>query len=227
MIAAGRNAVVKSVLPQVMRAMTAGTVDAVSGRIRQATSGAPPAKGFSLGGASTLPDALLAHGRALANDSFDPGRLLEGSSFTLPLNAAAEGRSGLIGNLAFWGSGDYRNLAGGNARTVDYDGNVVSANLGVDTRLGENLLVGVSAGWARGTVDYTDSNAVTGELATTVTSVNPYVGMQDAGWHESVGDGRLWLGRGGDRRCVGGNGSGRPDAEDGGGGREGAFGVQR
>ncbi len=191
-VAVRRNTVVKSVLPQVMRAMTAGTVDAVSGRVRQATSGTAPAKGFSLGGASTLPDALLAHGRALANDSFDPGRLLEGSSFTLPLNAAAKGRGGLIGNLAFWGSGDYRNLTGGNARTVDYDGNVVSANLGVDTRLGENLLVGVSAGWARGTVDYTDSNALKGELATNVTSVNPYVGMQTPGgmnWWATAGYG--------------------------------------
>ena len=179
--AARQNTVVESVLPQVMRAMTASTVDAVSSRIQQATSGAPPAKGFSLGGASALPDALLAHGRTLSNDSFDPSRLLQGSSFILPLNAAAKGRGGLVGNLAFWGSGDYRNLAGGNAQTVDYDGNVVSANVGVDTKLGENLLAGVSAGWARGTVEYTDSNAVTGELATNVASVNPYVGLQTAG----------------------------------------------
>ena len=180
-VAARQNAVVKSVLPQVMRAMTAGTVDAVSGRIEQATSGAPPAKGFSLGGASTFSDALLAHGRALANGSFDASRLLQGSSFTLPLNAAAKGRGGLLGNLTFWGSGDYRNLAGGNAQTVDYDGNVVSTNLGIDTRVGENLLAGVSAGWARGTVDYTDPNAVTGELATNVTSVSPYMGVQTQG----------------------------------------------
>ena len=64
---------------------------------------------------------------------------------------------------------------------MDYDGNVVSANLGIDTRLAGNLLAGVSAGWARGTVDYTDSNAATGELAASVTSVNPYVGFRAAG----------------------------------------------
>ena len=39
----------------------------------------------------------------------------------------------------------------------------------------------MSAGWARGTVDYTDSNAATGELAASVTSVNPYVGFRAAG----------------------------------------------
>ena len=180
-VAARQNTVVKSVLPQVMRAMTASTVDAISGRIRQATSGAPPAKGFSLGGASTLSDALLANGRALESGAFDPARLLAGSSFALPFNAAGAGGGGLIGNLTFWGSGDYRSFSGGNRQTVDYDGDVVSANLGVDTRLSADLLAGVSVGWARGTVDYTDSNTVTGESATTLTSINPYVGWQAPG----------------------------------------------
>ena len=88
-VAARQSAVVETVLPQVMRAMTASTVDAVSSRIQQAGSGAPPAMGFNLGGASTLSDALLAHGQGLADGTLDPGRLLAGSSFTLPLNAEA------------------------------------------------------------------------------------------------------------------------------------------
>ena len=177
-VAARQNTVVKSVLPQVMRAMTASTVDAVSGRIQQTASGTPPATGFSLGGASTLSDALLINGRALGNGSFDLSRLLAGSSFTLPLNATGAG--GLFTNLAFWGSGDYRNFSGGNPETVDYDGNVVSANVGVDTRLSEDWLAGVSLGWARGTSDYTASG-VTGESTTMVTSINPYVGWQSSG----------------------------------------------
>ena len=177
-VAARRNTAVKSVLPQVMRAMTASAVDAVSGRIQQANSGTASAEGFTLGGASALSDALLANGRTLGNGTFDLGRLLGGSSFTLPLNAAGAG--GLLGNLAFWGAGDYRNFSGGSAETVDYDGNVVGANIGVDTRLSEDLLAGVSLGWARGTVDYTASG-VTGEAATTVTSVHPYVGWQSPG----------------------------------------------
>ena len=176
-VAARQTNAVKAVLPQVMRAMTASTVDAVSGRIQQATAGAPPAKGFSLGGASTLSDALQANGRALGNGSFDLSRLLANSSFTLPLNAAGTGGSGPLGNLTLWGSGDYRNFAGGNSNTIDYDGDVVSANLGVDTKLTADLLAGVSVGWARGAVDYTASGA-TGESTTTLTSINPYVGWQ-------------------------------------------------
>ena len=176
-IAARLNTAVTTVLPQVMRAVTASTVDAVSSRIQQATAGPAPAKAFRLGGAASLSEALLQNGQALGDGSFDLTRLLAGSSFTLPLNAAGTG-SGPLGTLTLWGNGDYRNFAGGNLNTVDYDGDVVSANLGVDTRLRDDLLAGVSVTWARGAVDYTDADAVTGEFTSTLTSINPYVGWQ-------------------------------------------------
>ena len=176
-VAARQNNAVESVLPQVMRAMTASTVDAVSGRIQQATAGTPPAKGVSLGGASTLSDALLANGQALENGTFDLGRLLADSSFTLPLNAADTGGSGPFGNLTLWGSGDYRNFSGGNSKTLTYDGNVVSAHVGADARLGADLLAGMAVAWARGMVDY-ENFSLTGESTTTLTSINSYVGWQ-------------------------------------------------
>ena len=179
-VAEGGNAVIEAVLPQVMRAMTASTVDAVSGRIERATSDAAPAAALSFGGASTFSDALLANAHALGNGTLDFSRLLTNSSFTLPLNAAGNGGSGLFGDLTLWGSGDYRSIAGGNPQSVDYDGSVTSANLGVDTRLGADMLAGVALSQARGTVDYTASNA-SGELTTSLTSVNPYVGWQMQG----------------------------------------------
>ena len=133
---AGGSAVIEAVLPQVMRAMTASTVDAVSGRIKRATSDSAPDAALSFGGASTFSDALLANGHALGDGTLDFSRLLAGSSFTLPLNAAGNGGSGLFGDLTLWGSGDWRSIAGGNPQSVDYDGSVTSANLGIDTRLG-------------------------------------------------------------------------------------------
>ena len=166
-VAEGGNAVIESVLPQVMRAMTAGTVDAVSGRIERATFGTAPAAALSLGGAPTLSDALQANAHALGNDRFGLGRLLANSSFTLPLNATGEG-GGLFGNLTFWGSGDYRSISGGIPQSVDYDGSVTSANLGIDTRLGADMLAGVALSQARGTVDYTASATSTGELTTSL-----------------------------------------------------------
>ena len=178
-VAEGGDAVIESVLPQVMRAITVSTLDAVSGRIERAISDTAPAAGFSFGGASTLSDVLLANGHALGNDTFDFGRLLAGSSFTLPLDAAGNG-GGLFGNLAFWGRGDYRDFAGGNPQSVGYDGSVVSGSVGIDTKVGADMLAGVALTQARGSVDYTASNA-SGELTTSVTSVNPYVGWKMQG----------------------------------------------
>ena len=179
--AADQNAVVEAILPQMMRAMTASTVDAVSSRIERATSETPPSRELSFAGATSLPDALLANRHALEGGSFDLGRLLAGSSFTLALDAADTGGSGLLRNLTLWGSGDYRNFSGGSQDALAYDGDVTSANLGVDTKLGADVLAGVSVGRARGTADYSDSNAISGELTTNVTSINPYVGWRAPG----------------------------------------------
>ncbi len=180
-VAGDPNTVIESILPQVMRAMTASTVDAVSSRIEQAGSGMAASEEFSLGGASTLEDVLMAHGQALENGTFDPGQLLAGSSFTLPLGASGTGAGGLLGNLTLWASGDWRTISGGNAESVGYDGSVLSANLGVDTQLSEEMLAGVSVGRSRGAVDYTLAGASAGEFTTTVTSINPYVGWQAPG----------------------------------------------
>ena len=183
-VAARQNAVIESVLPQVMRAMTANTVDAISSRIQQAISGTSVARtGLSLGGASTFSDALLANVRALGNRTFDPGRLLGGSSFSLPFDVAGTAGSGSpkAGNLMLWGRGSYRDFAGGDPANLGYDGNVLSANVGLDVRLGTGLLAGLSVARARGTVDYTAFNAVTGKLTTPVTSINPYLGWQAPG----------------------------------------------
>ena len=171
--------VVETLLPQVMRAMTANTVDAISGRIQAANSGAPPAAGFSLAGASSLSDLLLANARGLEHGTLEPDRLLADSSFTLSLDGTGAG--GGFGSASFWGSGDYRGFSGGSPQTLDYDGSVLSAHLGVDTRMGRDLLAGVSLGLARGEVDYTDLGVLTGEMSTSLTSVHPYLGWQSPG----------------------------------------------
>ena len=181
--AARQNTAIKAVLPQVMRTMTANTIDAISARIRRATSGAPMAMELNLGGASTLtPHALLVNARALGNGTFDLGRLLAASSFSLPLQAERAAQSGpTTGGLTLWGSGSYRDFAGGNPATLGYDGNVLSTAFGIDTRVSAQLLAGVSVARARAGVDYTAAEVVTGELTTPLTSINPYLGWQAPG----------------------------------------------
>ena len=175
------NRAVEAVLPQVMRAMTAGTVEAISNRVRQASPGSPPDRKASLGGASKISDVLMANRQALENGTFEIDRLLGRSSFTLPLGAAGAGGGGLLRDLTVWGSGDWRGFSGGDRRNASYDGNVAGASLGIDTRLSPRLLAGVSVARARGSVDYTAANASKDELTATLTGVNPYVGWQGPG----------------------------------------------
>ena len=175
------NRVNETVVPELTRAMTASTLAAVTGRIEAVASGAAPAAAVNLGGASSLYHALKANGQALEDGTLDLTRLLGGTSFALSLNAAGDGGAGGMGGLGdigVWGSGDYRNLSGGDASAVEWDGDLVSAHLGADARLRENLLAGLSASFSKGSFDYTDrttGTAAGGALESRMTSLNPYV----------------------------------------------------
>ena len=174
-VALRQNNVVETVLPQVMRTMTASTVDAISNRIQQAThsTDTSPSTVFTLGGSTNFTSALFAVKRGM----FDANGLFNGSSFILPLNASHNGK-GRLSNLTFWGNADYRSLSDDNLLVMSYDGNITSTNLGFDGEIGEKLIGGVSLTIANGVVDYTDPELVKGEFATSLTSVNPYFGWR-------------------------------------------------
>ena len=179
----------ETVLPEVARAMTASTLGAVTGRIEAVASGAMPTGVLNLGGSSSLYQALKSNERGLEDGTLDLARVLGGSSFALSLNAAEGGEGGGVGDIGVWGSGDYRNLSGGDTSNVEWDGDVVSGHLGADARLHENLLAGLSASFSQGSFDYTDGTTDTaagGTLESRLTSVNPYVG-----WFAGEGL-RLW-----------------------------------
>ena len=177
---ASQSTAVKAVLPQIMRSVTASTVDAVSSRIERAAATTSAATAFSLGGASTLADALQSNGQVLMDGGIDLDRLLASSSFTLPLTVADNGdgeKGSPLGQFTVWGSGDYRSISGGSPQSVNYDGSVTSANLGIDTKLSADLLAGMALSWSRGTVGY-EATGISGDLRTQLLSVNPYVGWQ-------------------------------------------------
>ena len=172
------NRVNETVVPEVTRAIAASTLGAVTGRIEAVASGAAPAAAVNLGGASSFYHALRSNGQALEDGTLDVARFLGGSSFALSLNAAEGGKAGGLGDIGVWGSGDYRNLSGGDASAVEWDGDLVSAHLGADARLRENLLAGLSASFSKGSFDYTDrttGTAAGGALESRMTSLNPYV----------------------------------------------------
>ena len=171
-----RTAVNREVLPQVTQAMAASTVTAVTGRIDAVTSGVGQVPSYNLATQQTLAGVMQTVSQGLGDGSLTIERLLGGSSFVLPLHAANDGQQTGLGSLAIWGRGDYLNLGGGD--DIDWDGEIFSGHLGVDTRLSADLLVGLAASLSKGSFDYaglsgTDTTA--GSYTTRMTSVHPYV----------------------------------------------------
>ena len=167
------------VAPQVIRAMTAGTLEAVTTRLEGAPPAATPPR-LRLGGAASLAEALYTQGPALAKGTGDLRSLLTKSAFTLPLRLAD---TGPLRQLVLWGSGDYRRLSGGEA--LGYTGDVVSGHVGAELTPVATLRTGLALSWARGALDYTERHA-RGTYERTLTTVTPYVG-----WTGPLGLG-LW-----------------------------------
>ena len=97
--------------------------------------------------------------------------LLWGQSFALPLKTPAAPSS----TWTLWGAGDVQGFQG-TPRQGQYDGQVRSLYLGVDTRWPEQWLAGAALARSWGTLDYVArAGAGQGRLETTLTSVYPYV----------------------------------------------------
>ena len=174
-------------LPEVARAASASARDVIARRIEQArrlrSSGAAAAGTLDLAGSSTIVDALSSNAQALGGGSFDLERTLMKSSFTLPVDGMDAERSGALDGLVLWGSGDYRTLSDDGA--LAWEGDMTSAHLGADARLGEEWLAGLSLSWSRGSFTFEDrahnDMAASGEHESRLTSLNPYVGWTTPG----------------------------------------------
>ena len=205
----------EAILPDLSRAMTASTMDAVSGRIGQALSG----DGAGAHGAMVSADVLTgfagllqANEQALDDGTWSWKQALDGRRFALALSGAGErdgagdGAAPGLGaatdtgaRVTVWGAGDYRSLAGGEGSEVDWDGHLFGAHLGMDARFGAGGLGGLALSVSKGSFDYTDTSAealgktVKGEYESRMTSAHPYVGWAwPAGRHAwaSLGYGR-------------------------------------
>ncbi len=179
-------AVNESVLPELGRALAAGAAEAVTGRLDAALSGGalPAATGFADALASVA-GVLKANERALDEGAFSWRQALSGKSFALGLSGSGPG----VGDVAFWGSGDWRSLSLDDDAAIEWEGEAFTAALGVDADLGSDVRAGAALSRSEGWIDYTDGSgaaAVEGTLESRMTSVHPYAGL-------SLADGgRLW-----------------------------------
>ena len=178
----------EAILPELSRALVSGALEAVERRI-DASGGASGTAAGGGGSAETAQRLLWMHGTTLEEGRWK--QALVTSSFTLNLGggsaAAASGSGGSAGSgsgLTLWAGGDYRSLSGGDdADAVQWDGDVVSARVGLDKRLQEDLLAGLALSWSQGEIDYADRGRsgylpIEGVHESEMLSVYPYVGWQ-------------------------------------------------
>ncbi len=169
----------QAVLPEVARAVAGRVGGAISARVGQVLNGSgigTSGVSASLGGENTLAGALVTHAPNLLNGHRPMRDLLHDSDFVLPLNG--DGSGGGSSSLSLWGGGKYTNLSGENAEQ-SFDGSLQGAQLGVDAKLGENLLAGLALSWSQGAFDYADGSSAgagTGDYEIDLISLHPYFG---------------------------------------------------
>ena len=194
----------EAVLPEVTYVISGVQIGAIAGRV-DAVSGAgglaPAGDGlrFNLGGKSSLAAMAATHAKSLADDDdINMKELLNGSVFAMPLGAS--GDSSEVSGVGLWGGGDYRRV-GGDARGSDWSGDLFSFHLGADTRVLDDLLLGMMVSWSEADIDYevtrADGDTRKGEYEMDLTSVLPYMS-----WTSFDGALDMWAALGGGKGDV-------------------------
>ena len=151
---------------------------------RLAGGGFPPAANFGRHAAFGGPGTTFGGSTGAFGDSpfptqasMTPGQQLGNLSFLMASQETAEGGGGRV---AAWGCGDYRRLSGaGGLGAGSWNGEVYSLHVGVDVRLGSNVLAGVSVSRSRGMIDYEGglgSGTDGGEHDLRLVGVHPFLG---------------------------------------------------
>ena len=182
----------EAILPELLRAIVSGVVESVVDRTEEARSGMAGGGRVAIAGRSVraaddeVVDALRPWDErdrwreTPDTETMDWKEALRGDGDT---PGGGEGGSpGGPGKVTVWGGGDWRALSGGSGGSpVEWDGDVVSARLGVDARLGDDLLAGLALDWSLWSFDWIDRGEpgyreMEGTHGNGMTSLHPYVG---------------------------------------------------
>ena len=186
------------ILPEMARNMADSTVSSIAWRVEQAKRASVEAglnfAGQSMDGQHNFATALRTHGEAMNADGHDFKEMLAGSDFVLPLNVGDDAGTD-ASSLAFWGSGEYRDLSG-KSGGLKWDGKLYGAQLGLDVRLGEDVVAGVAMSQLESNLRYTghDDGADGPDEGTHKLNINsayPYIGGRsgELDWWATVGYG--------------------------------------
>ncbi len=159
----------EEVISKIAASVVGSTLAAITERIAVANIATP----LALIGGQTPQTALANYAKAVADDADDNNALLTNSRFVLPFASLPSNAN--IG--AIWGSTQMRELDG-DVDAVDWSGDVSGLHLGVDFKVGENL-IGVAVSKSDADIDYktTDAqgNLEEGKYEVSLTALHPYI----------------------------------------------------
>ena len=180
----------EEILPRLIHTMLGSTVSAVNSRMDDTFSGTPEVASYQFDGQTvqldsqtglsanlqnTVAQKLPNYIESLKDGTMDWKEMLSRSAFVMPLNGA--GGAGSTAGATVWGGGDYNRMSG-KFSDGDWEGDVLSAQLGIDQRLGKDMLAGGLVSWSKGDVDYNlttqNGKETRGDYTHQITSVHPY-----------------------------------------------------
>ena len=184
----------RQVIARFTQALVANVARTVEGRVGVAFSDARQLASYQLDGqtvqlnsSDNLQDAMVNklphYAQSLKDGGMDWKAMLSRSSFVLPLNTAGNLDSEQSG-MTLWGRGDYTKLSG-KSDGLDWNGSLVGFQVGIDSRIRDDLLVGGLVSFGNGKADYTDNRTDGANKLKNMTSVHPYMA-----W--TSGDMSLW-----------------------------------
>ena len=185
----------RAILPELARAVTASTLEAITSRMEDAKTGGGTANALN---AQAPPEPEPGHqkpqlrlGELENGETLSLTEAVDGSYYSVSLAGGYDAPPGeseaepapapRSGGLGMWVSGDYRSLSGKGGGLADWNGRLLSGHLGADYRFGRSFLAGVATSWSRGSFDYTGggegSTSVSGDYSSRMNSFHPYLGI--------------------------------------------------
>ncbi len=168
----------EQILSKYALAIADGTNRAIEDRLEQMDRVGDENRSFRFAAESTIHD-MIQSGRIFENRPVNLAQVMNGSSFATPFGF---GRGCILcpGSPTFWGRGDYGQMSSDDG-SLDWEGNLTRAQIGLDARPGAEVLTGLALSWAQGSFDYTapllGEERVDGTYTPRMLSLHPYVGF--------------------------------------------------
>ena len=168
----------EQILSKFALAIADGTNRAIENRLEHMDRVGDVNRSFRFAAESSLHD-MIQSGRIFENRPVNLAQVMNGSSFAAPFGF---GRGCILcpGSPTFWGRGDYGQMSSDDG-SLDWEGNLSRAQIGLDARPGAEMLTGLALSWAQGSFDYTapllGEERVDGTYETRMLSLHPYVGF--------------------------------------------------